>query len=171
MSSTLIRSMSPVLASSSTSVILSTHLAKLSRAFHVDAAAAKGLPSVNITFVDPDGSKKVAKAPIGWSLLDVAHLNDVELEGACEGQMACSTCHCILSQDLFDSLPEPTDEEEDLLDLAPGLEDTSRLGCQALKSTCALPGDAVDGMVECFIVMRITVAQPGKIQLWHPFFG
>lgn len=44
--------------------------------------------------------------------------------------MACSTCHCILSQDLYDSLPEPCDEEDDLLDLAPGLEDTSRLGCQ-----------------------------------------
>ncbi|KAF4740854.1 Adrenodoxin, mitochondrial [Perkinsus olseni] len=56
--------------------------------------------------------------------------------------MACSTCHCILSQDLYDSLPEPSEEEEDLLDLAPGLEDTSRLGCQ-VKVTEDMDGQEV----------------------------
>ncbi|KAF4687386.1 Adrenodoxin, mitochondrial [Perkinsus olseni] len=142
MSSSLIRAMAPALARGVAPAVLSAPLAKFSRAFHVDAAAAKGLPSVNITFVDTDGTKKVAKAPIGWSLLKVAHLNGIDLEGACEESMACSTCHCILSQDLYDSLPEPSEEEEDLLDLAPGLEDTSRLGCQ-VKVTEDMDGQEV----------------------------
>ena len=66
----------------------------------------------------------------GESLLDVAHNNGVDLEGACESSLACSTCHCILENGIFDSLEEPCEEEEDLLDLAYGLTHTSRLGCQ-----------------------------------------
>ncbi|EEQ99350.1 2Fe-2S ferredoxin, putative [Perkinsus marinus ATCC 50983] len=127
--------------SSMSAALTARPLVRFTRAFHADAAAAKGLPSVNI-IVDPNGKKKTANAPIGWSLMDVAHLNGVDLEGACEGQMACSTCHCILSQDLYDSLPEPCDEEDDLLDLAPGLEDTSRLGCQ-VKVTEDMDGQEV----------------------------
>ena len=64
----------------------------------------------------------------GESLLDVAHNNGVDLEGACESSLACSTCHCILENEIFDSLEEPCEEEEDLLDLAYGLTHTSRLG-------------------------------------------
>ncbi|KAJ2354813.1 mitochondrial matrix iron-sulfur protein [Coemansia erecta] len=64
--------------------------------------------------------------------MELAHENDVDLEGACEGACACSTCHVILEDEVFDSLPEPTDEENDMLDLAFGLTDTSRLGCQVL---------------------------------------
>ena len=58
------------------------------------------------------------------------HDNDIDLEGACGGELACSTCHVILPQEVFDGLPEPDEEEEDMLDLALGLTDTSRLGCQ-----------------------------------------
>ena len=66
----------------------------------------------------------------GDSLLDVAHYNGIDLEGACESSLACSTCHVILQDDVYDSLEEPVEEEEDLLDLAYGLTHTSRLGCQ-----------------------------------------
>lgn len=66
----------------------------------------------------------------GESLLDVAHNNGIDLEGACESSLACSTCHVILEQPVYDSLGELVEEEEDLLDLAYGLTHTSRLGCQ-----------------------------------------
>jgi ferredoxin len=65
----------------------------------------------------------------GESLLDVAHNNGIDLEGACESSLACSTCHVILEPTIYDSLGEPCEEEEDLLDLAYGLTHTSRLGC------------------------------------------
>lgn len=65
----------------------------------------------------------------GESLLDVCHNNGVDLEGACDSSLACSTCHVILDQNTFNKLGEPCEEEEDLLDLAYGLTKTSRLGC------------------------------------------
>jgi 2Fe-2S ferredoxin len=58
------------------------------------------------------------------SLLRVAHKNGIDLEGACEESLACSTCHVILDQETFDRLPEPIDEENDMLDLAFGLTHT-----------------------------------------------
>ena len=70
------------------------------------------------------------KARIGESLLDVAHNNEVDLEGACESSLACSTCHVILASNIYDELDEAVEEEEDMLDLAYGLTHTSRLGCQ-----------------------------------------
>ena len=82
------------------------------------------------TFVNRDGSKTKVEGLYGRTVLEVAHENNVELEGACEGSMACSTCHVILKPELFDKLEEPCEREEDLLDLAPGLTDTSRLSCQ-----------------------------------------
>lgn len=84
----------------------------------------------NLTFVNRDGSRTSVQAAFGKSILEVAHENNVELEGACEGSMACSTCHVILESRVFDSLESPCEREEDLLDLAPGLTDTSRLSCQ-----------------------------------------
>ena len=78
-----------------------------------------------------DGTVTV-QARIGHTVLEVAREHDIELEGACEGQLACSTCHVILSPQHFSSL-DPADEEElDMLDQAPGLQATSRLGCQLL---------------------------------------
>ncbi len=83
-----------------------------------------------MTFVLPDGTKKEVEAPVGLSVLEIAHRNDVPLEGACEGSLACSTCHVIVDKDDYERLPEATEDEEDMLDLAFGLTHTSRLGCQ-----------------------------------------
>lgn len=95
---------------------------------------------VAITFIYPDGSEQNFDAPEGASILDVAHKNDVPLEGACEGSLACSTCHVVVEDEaVFDSLPEATEDEEDMLDLAFGLTQTSRLGCQ-IKLTPAIDG-------------------------------
>lgn len=85
--------------------------------------------SVRITFVEAD-EEIVVDAEIGKTILEVAHANDIDLEGACDGTLACSTCHIVLEQDMYDALPAPDEEEEDMLDLAFDLQDTSRLGCQ-----------------------------------------
>ena len=69
-------------------------------------------------------------ASVGDSLLDVSQEHGVDIEGACEGECACSTCHIILEEDVFNKLDEMTEAEEDMLDLAAGLTDTSRLACQ-----------------------------------------
>ena len=82
--------------------------------------------TITVTFVDKDGDETLIKdAPVGESMLEIAHANDVELEGACEGSLACSTCHIIVDdEDHFDILPEPSDDENDMLDLAFGLTET-----------------------------------------------
>jgi ferredoxin len=70
---------------------------------------------------------------VGETILQLAHRiqsDDWNLEGACEGVAACSTCHVILEENIYDDLPEPSEEEEDMLDMAFGLTTTSRLGCQ-----------------------------------------
>ena len=77
-----------------------------------------------------DENKVEVLAREGESLLEVAHNNGIDLEGACEASLACSTCHVILDSEIYASLEEPCEEEEDLLDLAYGLTHTSRLGCQ-----------------------------------------
>lgn len=93
-----------------------------------------------ITFVQTDGSEKTVDAPNGISVLEVAHKNDISLEGACEGSLACSTCHVIVDKAFYDKLPAATEDEEDMLDLAFGLSHTSRLGCQILMN------DSLDGL-------------------------
>ena len=93
-----------------------------------------------IIFIEPDGKEKIVDAEHGLSLLEVAHNNGIDLEGACEGSLACSTCHIVLEKSFFDSLPEPSEEEEDMLDLAFGLTHTSRLGCQIIVD------EKLDGM-------------------------
>ena len=92
-----------------------------------------------MTFVMPDGTKKEVEAPVGLSVLEIAHRNDIPLEGACEGSLACSTCHVVVDKDDYERLPEATEDEEDMLDLAFGLTHTSRLGCQ-IKMTEELDG-------------------------------
>ncbi len=94
-----------------------------------------------MTFIDADGSPKEVDAPVGHSLLQIAWDNGIDIEGACEGAMACSTCHVIVDPAWFDRLDEPTEDEDDMLDLAPGLKATSRLGCQVLIT------DKLDGLV------------------------
>lgn len=78
-----------------------------------------------------DGDSVIeAQACAGDNLLTVAQNHDQPLEGTCEGQMACSTCHVIVEADFFDKLPEASEMEEDMLDLAAGVRRTSRLACQ-----------------------------------------
>ena len=83
-------------------------------------------------FVEPNGAKKEVEAPVGLSILEIAHNNKIDLEGACEGSLACSTCHVVVDSEWFTKLSEPTEDEEDMLDLAFGLTHTSRLGCQII---------------------------------------
>ena len=90
------------------------------------------MPSV--IFIHPDGREQTCDAPVGISVLEVAHKNDIPLEGACEGSLACSTCHVIVEETYYDKLEEATEEEEDMLDLAFGLTHTSRLGCQIIMT-------------------------------------
>ncbi|CAA0820767.1 Adrenodoxin-like protein 2- mitochondrial [Striga hermonthica] len=88
---------------------------------------------IKVAFVDKDGEETHIKVPVGMSMLEAAHENDIELEGACEGSLACSTCHVIvMDMEQYNRLPDPTDEENDMLDLAFGLTETSRLGCQII---------------------------------------
>lgn len=78
----------------------------------------------------------------GDNLLEIAQANDMEMEGACGGSCACSTCHVIVrDEDMYDKMEEPSDDENDMLDLAFGLTETSRLGCQVQMNK------ALDGLV------------------------
>jgi ferredoxin len=80
---------------------------------------------LSVTFITPDNEEILVHCKENSNLLDVAHANDIELEGACEGSLACSTCHLIIrDQSLYDKLGEPSDEENDMLDLAFGLTET-----------------------------------------------
>jgi 2Fe-2S ferredoxin len=88
----------------------------------------------NITFTYADGTSKIVDAPVGISVLEIAHKHSVPLEGACEGSLACSTCHVIVDKDWYGKLDDATENEEDMLDLAFGLTHTSRLGCQIIMS-------------------------------------
>ena len=87
---------------------------------------------LKVKFILKDGAEAICKAIEGESLLTVAHNNDIDLEGACEGSLACSTCHVIVEPEWFKKLEDASDDEEDMLDLAFGLTETSRLGCQIL---------------------------------------
>jgi len=87
-----------------------------------------------VTFVKPNGDRVEVDAPLGKTLLEIAHQNGIELEGACEGSLACSTCHLIVEEEDFDLLQDASDDEEDMLDLAYGLTPTSRLGCQIVMT-------------------------------------
>jgi len=94
-----------------------------------------------IVFIEKDGNRKELEVPNGISVMEIAHMYDIDLEGACGGSLACSTCHVIVDSEWFDKLDEPTEAEEDMLDLAFGLTHTSRLGCQIIMS------DDLDGLI------------------------
>ena len=85
-----------------------------------------------LVFIDREGNEKTVEAPVGLSILEIAHQHDIELEGACEGSLACSTCHVILEEQMYNMLDSASEDEEDMLDLAFGLTHTSRLGCQII---------------------------------------
>jgi len=94
-----------------------------------------------MTFIKTDGTRVEVDAPIGLSVLEIAHRNNLDLEGACEGSLACSTCHVIVDPEWYETLQDASEDEEDMLDLAFGLTHTSRLGCQIRMS------DELDGLV------------------------
>jgi ferredoxin len=96
---------------------------------------------IKVTFISPDGEAQTVEAEVGQDLLDVAQAAGQPLEGTCEGQMACSTCHVIVDKDWFDKLPQAVEDEEDMLDLASGARRTSRLSCQIVLTA------ELDGLV------------------------
>ncbi len=105
-------------------------------------------------FVYADGSRREVDAPLGLSVLEIAHRNDIDIEGACEGSLACSTCHVIVDEGWYDKLPEATEDEEDMLDLVFDLTRTSRLGCQVVVTeeldglTVELPAETRNMLLE-----------------------
>lgn len=94
-----------------------------------------------MTFVLVDGQNVTVDAPVGLSVLEIAHQNNIDLEGACEGSLACSTCHVIVDSAWYEKLSVASENEEDMLDLAFGLTHTSRLGCQIIMR------EDLDGLV------------------------
>ncbi len=95
-----------------------------------------------VMFESHDGKERLeVVGEVGQTLLELAWANDIDIEGACEGSISCSTCHVIVAEDFFNKLPTATEEEEDMLDLAFGLTMTSRLGCQIVLT------DELDGLV------------------------
>jgi ferredoxin len=95
---------------------------------------------IRVNFITNEGGQVAVEANAGDVLLDVAQAAGMPLEGTCEGQMACSTCHVILPGEWFDRLAPAVEDEEDMLDLAAGACRTSRLSCQILLD------DALDGI-------------------------
>jgi ferredoxin len=99
-------------------------------------------PMIRIRFISADGSHEtMVQAKAGDRLLDIAQAHGQPLEGTCEGAMACSTCHVIVDAADFGRLPRASEDEEDMLDLAFDLQETSRLGCQIVMTA------ALDGLV------------------------
>lgn len=85
---------------------------------------------MKVHFITSDDQRVDAEGADGDSLLRIAQAAGMPLEGTCEGQMACSTCHVIVASEWFERLPEASEEEEDMLDLAAGARRTGRLSCQ-----------------------------------------
>jgi len=94
-----------------------------------------------MTFIERNGVAREVDAPLGLSVLEIAHKHGVDIEGACEGSLACSTCHVVVDGTWYGKLANATEDEEDMLDLAFDLQETSRLGCQIIMT------DALDGLV------------------------
>lgn len=128
---TILPQATPITAShSSSSSLKSSSPLKPSPSYRNYHSSSPSYENVNITFLDSLEKEQVVPAEIGKSLLDVAHDNNIELEGACGGELACATCHLIFTEEMYDTLSEKEPEEDDMLDLAFELTDTSRLGCQ-----------------------------------------
>ncbi|XP_062853000.1 ferredoxin-2, mitochondrial [Trichomycterus rosablanca] len=87
---------------------------------------------VNVVFIDRSGQRIPVKAKVGDNVLYLAHRHGIDLEGACEASLACSTCHVYVHDEFCHKLPEPDEREDDMLDMAPMLQENSRLGCQII---------------------------------------
>lgn len=111
----------------------------ISKRSHGVLRRPKSGEELHVTFILRDGSQKLLNVAEGDSLLDIAQGHGLEMEGACGGSCACSTCHVIIDPEYYDLLEEPGDDENDMLDLAYGLTETSRLGC-CIRMTKNLDG-------------------------------
>ncbi|GAP87564.2 putative 2Fe-2S iron-sulfur cluster binding domain-containing protein [Rosellinia necatrix] len=112
-------------------ISISRHFSTSQMRWHGHVTPPKPGEELYVTFVDKDDKEHRIAVAAGDNLLDIAQANDLEMEGACGGSCACSTCHVIVvGEDYYDKMPEPEDDENDMLDLAFGLTETSRLGCQ-----------------------------------------
>jgi ferredoxin len=106
--------------------------------------------SVSVTFVTAAGERVAVAANEGDRLLEVGQAAGMPLEGTCEGQMACSTCHVVVAPEWFDRLAPAVDDEEDMLDLAAQVTRTSRLSCQIVLTAeldgleVRIPGESRD---------------------------
>lgn len=103
-----------------------------------------------VTFISADGEQRQeVDALAGSTLLGIAQAAGQPLEGTCEGQMACSTCHVVVAPEDFDKLPRASEDEEDMLDLAAAATRTSRLACQIILDG-ALESLTVRIPAECY---------------------
>ncbi|XP_012259405.2 adrenodoxin-like protein 1, mitochondrial [Athalia rosae] len=87
---------------------------------------------VNVIYINKSGERIPVRGKVGDNVLYLAHRYGIEMEGACEASLACTTCHVYVNSDHQAKLPPAEDKEEDLLDLAPFLRENSRLGCQII---------------------------------------
>ncbi|XP_076871896.1 ferredoxin-2, mitochondrial [Brachyhypopomus gauderio] len=87
---------------------------------------------INVVYIDRSGRRIPVKAKVGENVLYLAHRYGVDLEGACDASLACSTCHVYVNNEYYDKLPEPEEREDDMLDMAPMLQENSRLACQII---------------------------------------
>lgn len=96
---------------------------------------------IRVIFIDRDGVRKECEASEGMTMLELAHENDVDIEGICGGSLACATCHLHISEEWLSRLPETSEDELDMLELAHDRRENSRLGCQISLS------EELDGLV------------------------
>ena len=95
----------------------------------------------HIIFIEENGIEKKALAEIGETILEVARANDVNIEGACGGNMACATCHVYVNDEWYNKLDEKTEGEDDMIDQAYDPKKNSRLSCQITVS------EKIEGLV------------------------
>nr|CAH8863634.1 unnamed protein product [Trichobilharzia regenti] len=95
-----------------------------------NAAAPSASKIVRVNFIDRNGDIKSIEGKVGENLMTLARQHSIEIEGACEASLACSTCHVYVEEKFYDQLPPASEAEEDMLDLAVFLQENSRLSCQ-----------------------------------------
>ncbi len=106
-----------------------------------------------MTFIEQDGTRREVDAPVGMSVMEIAHLHDIDVPGICGGSLACTTCHVIVEPEWYDRLDPPGEDEEDMLDQTFELSERSRLGCQIVMTeeldglTVRLPRETRDMMM------------------------
>jgi ferredoxin-2, mitochondrial len=130
----LIACLNPQLKSPVSSQIIKRHLSQTAIVQHGDVHKPNPGEELHVTFITKEGEQIHVEVAEGDNLLDIAQANNLEMEGACGGSCACSTCHVIVDPEYYDKIEEPDDDENDMLDLAFGLTETSRLGCQIIMT-------------------------------------